>query len=422
MTDFDKLWSDYARYLPAVNGTYARFGAQRMTSEMKARLPVRTRPADLDFLNSRSNLTYWPHLLYSAMFGVDDKEQPTIVSRRDRKTSFVFGDSGGYAVIGGSLQYSQASFRQAVLEWQERDCDVGVILDVPTRALMIPKSGYTSLQECLDRTIANLRWALDHRSSSSLKLLNVMQGRSHQEARFWLQKVAPYKADGLAIAGDTRLDMWFWLARFREMLDNHEFDHIRHIHFLGTSQPAFAVLATALQRAMRQHVRPDISVTFDSSLAFRVAQQFGQFTTGLSLGRDGFKLTSQKLARKGGLVNRNAPFPFSSPIGDRCTVGHFLPGQDSQCAALDETGVQLLSNHAVYAELSAILQANRLVDMGHDGPNSPVPWSVRAGVEAVHEIIAGTKFDVVLKKSKQFLNCISADEPDRLVNADGKLQ
>ncbi|WP_156899574.1 hypothetical protein [Pleomorphomonas koreensis] len=93
-------------------------------------------------------------------------------------------DSGGFSLIAGAVKYSEASFRAKVLQWQEAYFDVGLILDVPTRALSVPASGVTTFAECLNRTIDNLKFATSNRSASSLRLLSVYQGRTHKEVEY----------------------------------------------------------------------------------------------------------------------------------------------------------------------------------------------------------------------------------------------
>ncbi|KQO79011.1 hypothetical protein [Rhizobium sp. Leaf262] len=386
--DFAKLWADYALYLPAPNQNYAHFAVKTATAELSARLPHEVKPKDFDFLGSGSKLFTWPNALYTAAFAVGDK-QPDMIGQRDRSASFVVGDSGGFSLINGAVKSSQASFRKEVLLWQERCCDVGIILDVPTRSLDVPKSGVTSFEECLTRTMDNLRFAKDNRSNPDLRLLSVHQGRNHKEAKLWCGGIADLPLEGLAIGGHTRLDMWFWAARFVDMLDAGKFDHVAHIHFLGTSQPTFAVLATALQRALRKHVRTDISVSFDSSLGFAIAQRNGQITTGLVATDTGFRLSNHTLPARGGEFNPGAPFPYRSPLADLCTNGDFMPGNDPSKAAVDTIGNMMVSNHAVHSELSAIMQANRLADMAQQGKNSAVAYSLQRCITLIDETFAG---------------------------------
>lgn len=414
MIDLSSRVSDYAIYLPAPNSNFARSVVKKSDAATKARLPATVKLTDLNFLDRKSRLYHYPNALYTGAFAVKDLV-PTMISSRDRISTFVLGDSGGFSLISGAVKASQASFRAAVLRWQEANCDVGIILDVPTRSLNVPASGYTRFHDCLDQTKRNIEFALNQRSSTSLRLLNVMQGRDYNEARLWCEEVRDYLLDGLAIAGHTRLDLHFWIKQFFSLIDAGKFDRVSHIHFLGTAQPGFAVMATALQRALRKHVREGITVSFDSSLAFRVAQQFGQITTGLD--HKTFRLNSHTVPGKGHGADRSRPFPFSSPLGDVCTVGDFLPGADPYQAAADFMGHQMISNHAVYMELASLIHANQLLDMRQER-GSLVPHDIRMAVEAIDEAFGSATPGAGLAKNKRFLGLYGLkDDDERYDNA-----
>lgn len=420
MTNFASRWADYALYLPALSNDYSVFAARHANAKSKARLPSGIRPTDLNFLSAKSQLYHWPNALYSAALGFEDG-RPDIVKTRDRQNTFAMADSGGFSLISGAIKYSEGSFREKVLRWQEAYFDVGLILDVPTRALNVPASGVTTFAECLNRTIDNLKFAMSNRRASGLRLLSVYQGRTHKEAEYWGEQIARYPLEGLAIAGHTRLDMWFWVGQFLKMLDAGTFDHVTHIHFLGTSRPAFAVLATALQRALRRHVNDKITVSFDSSRSFSIVQRYGQITTGLDVKGGEFRLLSQTLPQHGGDFRPDSPFPFSSPLGDRCMTGDLMPGHDPADAAADSLGKLMLTNHSVYAELAGILQANRLVDMAQNDKNSLVPWPVRRSVEVLENIFSGSDVENALKTLRthgQKLNADVSSESERSEEED----
>jgi len=417
--NFAKLWADYALYLPAPNQAYARFAAEVVTTNIAARLPTGVKPRDFDFLSAGSKLFCWPNALYSAAFAVGDN-RPDMIGGRARSTSFVLGDSGGFSLISGAVKFSQVSFRKEVLLWQEQCCDVGIVLDVPTRSLDVPQSGVASFDECLNRTKDNLKFAKEHRTSASLRLLSVYQGRNHKEAKRWCDEISDLPLEGLAIAGHTRLEMWFWAKQFVDMLDAGKFDHVTHIHFLGTSQPSFAVLATALQRALRKYVRANITISFDSSLGFAIAQRNGQITTGLATTDSGFRLTNHTLPARGGEFSPAAPFPYRSPLADLCSNGDFMPGTDPAKAAADAVGNMMISNHAVYSELSAILQANRLVDMAQQGKNAVVPYSLQRCVHLLDEAFAGTASGKALTSLRKIMKRGPLENEDELGRADAE--
>ncbi|WCS25696.1 hypothetical protein LOK46_02320 [Methylobacterium sp. NMS14P] len=380
--------NDYARFLPAINGNFARF-ARKSASAHKRPLPAGLTAQQFDFLDP-GGLFYYPWALYTAAEGVNDT-QPTMVSHRDRRTSFVLGDSGGYSLISGSVKESIDTFRERSLRWIETNCDVGLPVDVPTRAIDAQPDAWT-FRKCLDATLHNTDYAVAD-ACAGAHLLAVYKGRNHREARDWIAEMKTRRMWGIALGGHTRLDFWFWCKAIKTLVDDGFLDHIRHIHVLGTTEPGVAVLLTALKRALRSYLkRDDLEVTFDSSRAYRITQAYGQVTLGLKLGMAGnsgadnaFDFRSFTFPQQGGKVNRAAQFPFDSPLGRLCTIGDFMPAVSPAVPAFDAVGSNLLSHHETYMELGAIEQANLLCDMDQK-QRSLVPWHIQEGVRTIHHL------------------------------------
>jgi hypothetical protein len=199
---------------------------------------------------------------------------------------------------------------------------------------------------------------------------------------------------------------------------------VRHIHFLGTGEPGFGVFLTALKRALHALLGRPIEVTFDSARAFRVAQANKIISLGLKLSSargtgtpDAFAFRNWQLPRDGGLLDRAVPFPFASPLGDRCTVGDFMPGADPLMPAFDTTGLNMLSNHEVYVEIASIIQANRLADLAQ-ADQSLVPWHIQKGVEAITGFFARSISDAWFDKFKLSLTHYAVDVSDMAGDRD----
>lgn len=408
--------NDYARFLPAVNGNFARF-TRKPTEAMQRSMPAGLTPRQLDFLDPKS-LFYYRWALYTAAEGVVDKHA-TMVSDRDRTTSFVLGDSGGFSLISGAVKTPMKVFREQSLEYIERACDVGLVLDVPTRAANTQPTIW-NFQKCLDVTLENTEWAMTN-AKPLTRLLAVYQGRNPREATAWADRMKHHRLYGIAIGGHMRLDFHYWVKAIKRHIDEGYFGHIRHIHILGTTEPGVAVLLTALKRALRTYLRrDDIEVTFDSSRAYRITQAFGQVTTGLKLGITGnsgsdnaFDFRSFRFPKMGAQVDRAQPFPFLSPLGRLCTVGDFMPGSTPADPAFDGLGSNLLSHHETYMELTAIEQANLLHDMDQQ-LWSLVPWHVQEGARAIHRYFqTGHLTDLDMKRPllQHYLKGMQAD-PD----------
>ena len=411
---FNRHWADFARYLPALNNNFVEFA--HSAAGLRNGLGEQ---ADLNILDPASPHYFAPDVLYTAAFAVGTSK-PNILTARDRSQTFVLGDSAGFSLQSGAITASHASYRPLVLAWQEKHCDVGLPLDVPTAAIRNPKSGYTSVKDCFDATFRNTEWVIKNRSIPVLTMCCVYQGSTTQEADKWATDMAPLQRqlEGIAIAGATRLDMASWIKRILDMIADGRFDRVRHIHFLGTNQPRFAVLATALQRGLRQALNRQINVTFDSSTSFTFVQKFGQIATGLLADGKSFRMTTQTLPGVAFGLNQGVLFPYRSPLADLCTVGDFMPGTSAFSNPVDAIGANMLSHHSVYAELSAIVQANRLVDMHQTGPNSAVPYNIILAVELINAIFCGGpavgKSLAELKMLLAAKNRLHPDEDDRV--------
>lgn len=396
--------NDYARFLPAINRNSAEF-AVKPASALKRPLPANLSPRQLDFLDP-GGLFYYPWALYTAAEGVSGKA-PTMVGQRNRKTSSVIGDSGGFSLISGAVKTPMSAFRALSLDWIERDCDIGLPVDVPTRAID-KQPGVWDFAKCLATTLDNTDWAIANKKAGT-RLLAVYQGRNRSEADRWTASMKTRLLYGVALGGHMRLDFWYWPRSIKRLIDEGDFAHIRHIHVLGTTEPGVAVLLTALKRALRTYLkRDDLEVTFDSSRAYRITQAYGQISMGLRLGMhgsrgadDAFDFRSCTLPRDGGQVDRQAQFPFDSPLGRLCTMGDFMPGASPADPAFDSIGLNLLSHHETYMELAAIEQANLLCDMRQQ-LGSLVPWHIESSIEAIHNLFASGN-EVAFTKRKASL-------------------
>ncbi len=387
-TDLSIGMGDYALFTPAINENFARIAADRQGSTVQRTLPNGRKPAALNYLDPSSPYFFYPAGLYSAAFGVYDALD-TIVTGRDRQRTTIIGDSGGFSAISGALREPYGVFRRKSLKWIEDNCDVGLILDDPTRSLDMPANKGKSLQQCLDTTVDSMRFALTNRSNQDLILLSVMQGRTTKEANVWWPAVAPHQSqfEGIALAGDTKLNLRFWVEALIKMRDAKQLGRFRWLHVLGTTRPDFGVQLTGLQRALRKHLRPDFRVSFDSSLAFRIVQVNKHLTTGIDYDRDGMRFLRYHIPDHWSALDRDTSFPFSSPLGDVCRIGDFNPANLNSATGWDTLGTQMLSNHEVYKEVTALREVN-LLAMAEVTTRGQTPWKIRKAWEGFDKIFS----------------------------------
>lgn len=395
--------SESALFLPALDEGYA---AMVMAPASRA-LPAGLTMADLNYFSDPSRLFTYNAGLYSAVYGVKQmlSGTPTMVSMRDRSKTVLVGDSGGYSVISGNVKTPLATFRQQVLHWQEAQCDVGILLDVPTRSLLVAQSGYTRFQDCLDQTEDNAKFAINNRQRTDLILCNVMQGLHHKQADAWCKTMAPYQTDleGIALAGHTRLDLWAWTKRLIQMRDAKQLDRLRWIHVLGTARPGFGLMLTGMQKALRKHLHPEIRISFDSALAFRNVKAHNRVTLNWQLSNRDIVLGEYKFPNNISALDRSKPFPFVSPVGHLCTYGDFNPGNPRSKPGWDPTGLTMLSNHEVYKEAIVFAEINRLAEVEANTRLGSTPWHIGRAWEAFDLIWGGATPGTFLTKYKKFL-------------------
>jgi hypothetical protein len=175
--------------------------------------------------------------------------------------------------------------RDGVLKWLDGVSNYGMVLDVPAWVAYTPAKeicGVRSYDQAVAATQYNNEYFIKNRkgvNNGGTKFLNVMQGSNHDQANDWYSKMKKYcdpkqypdrHFNGWAFGGQTKTDVELMLKRLTEI----RFDGLMEqgkqdwLHVLGTSKLEFALLLTDIQRAIRKHVNPDFTVSFDCASPF----------------------------------------------------------------------------------------------------------------------------------------------------------
>jgi hypothetical protein len=94
--------TDYAVFLPAINDTYARC---LVTENLGSRpFPAGLDIADLEYWNENNKLWHYPYLLHSIGSYKIGSNPDNAVTRANKNTAVVIGDSGGYQIGQGTLK------------------------------------------------------------------------------------------------------------------------------------------------------------------------------------------------------------------------------------------------------------------------------------------------------------------------------
>jgi hypothetical protein len=267
--------NDYAYFLPATSGFYSTFiGKQRYGNYVDpARIPpsLANGVESLNYLNPDKGAFYFDHCLYSAGHANLDLTKPDetedMFRNRDRSTSWVLGDSGGFQIgkgvwegewrdptgpevaamwaevnakgvelvpqlhptgdpktdKNGNPKFTKIDHpklyqarldaaqkkRELVLTWMDTLMDYGMVLDIPAWVERSPAgrkaTGIESYQQAVNATRFNNEYFIKHRNGNC-KFLNVLQGETHEQADDWYQQVKDFC--DTKVYGDKAFNGW----------------------------------------------------------------------------------------------------------------------------------------------------------------------------------------------------------------------
>jgi hypothetical protein len=182
------------------------------------------------------------------------------------------------------------------------------------------------------------------------------------------------------------------------------------IHVLGVSTPKWAILLTAIQRAIRRHVNPRLQISYDSATPFQAAgirEEVAIMPNYTSRPRD-WAIRFERVEQSAQLAGSNEPFPYTSPLGNRLTMGDLnVYGGDWNHRSFDTISNLLLCNHNCWVMLEAFRQANELA-FESDGTLVPVQW--RECLEVIDGIFAGNDWNNKLNASQKLFDSTSNEK------------
>lgn len=421
MTYQDNLSSkhnpEWAMFLPAISSFYISgigkhqkgiqyFDPQRMPAQIQD-------TEQLNFLNKQKGLYTYQWGLYSAghanLDTTFDDPGESVVRNREPGT-FMLGDSGGFQISKGVWPAdwkdpndpAALKKRKAVLNWMDTYMDYGMVLDIPTTTIlnpeMGPKTGIYTYQDAVTATKINNDFFIQNRKgidAGGCKFLNVLQGTTHAEADDWYEEMKHYcdnkkypsrHFNGWAAGGRNKLDLHLILKRLVALIHDGFLEPGVHdwIHYLGISWMEYALLYSDIQRAVRKHHNPNLTISFDCASPFYAAAK-GQcyHTNRIEHGTKwSYKMSSTAEDKK--YAGDTRPFAqavvqegihkhfTSSPITDRMTLGDLCyrgagavgkHGKETK-TSWDTLSYVLLQGHNVWMHINAVQEANRQYELG----------------------------------------------------------
>lgn len=405
--------SSWAMFLPAISSFYiSGLGQQRCGQQYfdPARMPAQIPDTEmLNFLNSKQGLYTYKWGLYSAGHADLDttktNPQEDLIRNREQGT-FLLGDSGGFQISMGvwpanwsdpNCPHAQKK-RAAVLNWMDTYMDYGMVLDIPTTTLGRPQVmslvGIHSYQDAVKATRINNDYFIKNRTGKC-KFLNVLQGTTHAEADDWYENMKDYcdpkkypdnHFNGWAAGGRNKLDLYLILRRLVTMIRDGLLQPGVHdwIHYLGISWMEYAVLYSDIQRAVRKHHNPNLTISFDCASPFYAAAK-GQcyhnnriehgkkwsYKMGSTAENKLYAGDTRKFSQA--VISEGIHKSFTdSPISDRMTLGDLCyrgvgalgkHGKETK-TSWDTLSYVLLQSHNLWMHISAVQEANRQYQSG----------------------------------------------------------
>jgi hypothetical protein len=416
--DLTPLQKDYAVYLPAISSFYSTYVAKQRLEKF---IPDDRVPQGFDrgiegmnFLNPEQGYFYYKYGLYSAGHAQLDLQksltQESMIQDRDRSKTMILGDSGGYQIGKGVLKFDWLNFegaeatktRQKILEWLELTADWSMMLDVPTWAcdhIHSPKTGLKTFEDCLEKTRYNNDYFLMNRLGQT-KWLNVLQGSDWDTAEKWYNgvkefsdpkgKYAGKEAEGWAMGGANMCKMDITLKRLMTMREDGLLKGKNWMHFLGTAQLDWSCYLTLIQRQIRKHINPEITISFDCASPF-IATAHGLVYTNAVHTNKRWSVIMDKAPDNKALAKSDIPFPFASEMASRLNMGDicwYAPGMLNKInkegkTSWDSFAYALMMGHNVECHIVAVQRAQQLMDI-ETAKHKP-DWRMK-GVEGKKEI------------------------------------
>ena len=427
--DLGKKHQDWAVYLPAISGFYVTQLQKMDANPDEWRCPegFEKGTQGMNFLDPENSYYHYPWGLYSGghahLDPVKSDEREPMVQGRDRSKTMILGDSGGFQLATGVIKMdwsnakdpndpARTQFCNKILTWLEHTADWSMTLDVPAFAAvgkLSERTGLTEFQDTLDISLLNLDYFMRNRTPGATKFLNVLSGSNEENSKQWYDAVKHFSnksfvqeaygdenktLEGYAFAGINMKHMYSVLSRLLDLREDGLLEGKDWIHFLGTGRLNWACHLTSIQRQLRKHDNPNITLSFDAASPF-VNTAYGQTYTHNEFRAKRFGYFMDRAFDNKDMKGSKMPMPFAhSPImsrltvGDICVLGHGDVNRNGKetTTSWDTLSYALYMGHSVYNHITATQEANRLADMEkHRTPSHWKNWKKVKGSSVSNE-------------------------------------
>lgn len=451
----------YAVYLPAISSSYCHWASQwdqkinqsdkDGVQKFKYRQPKNISPdaKELFFLDENNGCFHYNAALYSAGHAeitdlVESQRIENLVHSRDKAKTVIVADSGGYQIASSASGSSVSKFdwanptsasndeiRLNVLRWMESVADYSMMLDVPTAAIGNPKAkSINTFADCIEMTRYNADFFVKNRIPGKTKILNVLQGRTLEEADTWWDIFKDYPFEGWALGGANARNAELMLSRIIRMRDNNYIGGDKHwMHVLGSSRLTTSCILTEIQRNIRKTIDEQFTISYDSATPFVVASKGYVLTQNIfdaSKKNPRFSYLTHRMVETAEAMGSDKMFPFTSEPGRFMSIGDICvrdPKVSGTKTSWDSFSYVLLMWHNLYRQIDAIQEALRIYDMPKSQVGQFIPKDILAFKDFCKEIFITEKPFELIKKEKKFLNSltgITTSSGNTLLNTEGQ--
>ena len=424
--DLTKRWEDFAVYLPAIQSWYSTVVHSDKYRDKERNFPNGLKLTDLDYLNPKSKLWHYGYGLYSVGQFTNLKPIACSVSNRDKNTSIILGDSGGYQIGMGTFKGTEhlskiktpkelcdawrdcGDLRHGVVKWLDAKTDYAMTIDMP---LWVTISKTTSspfrictIDELIQLSVENLKF-IKQNSTNKTKWLSVIQGTNIKDSQKWWDAVKKYRFSGWSLGGSVgwRGGLDAVLQTILMMRDEDAFEKGQDwMHVLGVSQPTWAVFLTAIQKQIRE-INPKFRISYDSASPFQMVGKYQQTVRYPKFTKDikSWVMSACDSPINPIYENSKLQFPFPSPLGEILTLDQInVNGGNYQKKSTDQISDLLLINHTLYVYVRSFLEANELAFMNRNDSANYIPQNILEVIDIIGEIFNSSNGNKVIKKYK----------------------
>ncbi|OAN48047.1 hypothetical protein A6A04_04620 [Paramagnetospirillum marisnigri] len=285
-------------FTPSVSTTYFDKVSRKRTEIRQENIPPRLKSMEQLWWWNKGGETrpffHYPYFMYSAGHAELDltkaATKEAALFKRDRSSSVLITDSGGYQVakIPDFFDWDSPEKidkkRERLFTWIDAVADYSLSLDAPTFGASADHKALKTPADCLAFTLENLAFYESRpNKNENVRFLHAIHGSTIDDQTKWYEAVKRYRHYGWAFGASTEETPFRNLKNLLRMLmflkQEGALEHSPHVHVLGIGVSAAAVMYSYIQIMIRRSGIPKFQITFDVSTAFRKAGESGLLFT-----------------------------------------------------------------------------------------------------------------------------------------------